>query len=147
MITKTKASILLGTVLSAGMVFAQTPSLTPTPDANATQSAPAQQGNFQHNFDPGKRAVRMGKQLGLSNDQVAQLKPILADQFQQMQTLRGDNSLSQQDRHAKMRTLMQDSNTKIEALLNDTQKQQYEQMLANRRNHERNRQGQAQPQA
>jgi hypothetical protein len=63
-----------------------------------------------------------------------------------MQTLRADASLTPQDRHAKVQAIMQDSNSKIEALLNDTQKQQYEQMLANRRAHRHNRQAQP-PQA
>jgi hypothetical protein len=53
-----------------------------------------------------------------------------------MQTLRTDNSLSQDDRRAKMQAIMQDSNSKIEGLLNDTQKQQFEQMQAQRHNHE-----------
>lgn len=78
-------------------------------------------------------AKHLGKKLGLSNEQVAQLKPILEERQQQMQTLRGDSSLNEQDRHAKAKGIMQDSKTRIEALLNDTQKQQFEQMLQERR--------------
>jgi len=93
--------------------------------------------------------VRLGKRLGLSDDQVAQIKPILADRFQQIENLRADTSLTEQDRHARVRALMQGSNSKIEAVLNDTQKQQFEQMLAERRSHQHNRQAPAasQPQA
>ena len=141
------ATILFGALLSAGMVFAQAPSLTQTPDSSAAQTAPSQPGNFQRSFDPAKRAAHLGKQLGLSSDQVSQLTPILSDRFQQMQNLRADSSLSQQDRRAKARSIQQDSKNKIEALLNDSQKQQYEQMLANRRQHSRNGRGAAQPQA
>ncbi len=78
-------------------------------------------------------AKHLGKKLGLSNEQVAQLKPILEDRQQQMQTLRNDTSLNQQDRRAKAGGIMQDSKTRIEAVLNDTQKQQFEQMLQERR--------------
>ena len=79
---------------------------------------------------------------------MAQIKPILADRFQKMQTLRADTSLSQQDRHGKVRAIMQDSNSKIEAVLNDTQKQQFEQMLAQRRSHQhRQAPAPSQPQA
>ena len=117
-----KATLILGALLSAGLVLAQAPTTNQTPSANAPQAAPAQ---------------------------VAQIKPILADRFQQMQTLRADTSLSEQDRHAKFRALMQDSNTKIESVLNDTQKQQFEKMQAERRSHQHNRQAPAasQPQA
>ena len=50
-----------------------------------------------------------------------------------MQALRADASLGVQDRQAKAKTIRQDAKTKIEALLNDSQKQQFEQMLAARR--------------
>ena len=142
-----KATIVLGALLSASMIFAQAPDTTQAPDANAPQAAPAQPGNNHRNFDPAKQAAHLGKRLGLTSDQVAQITPILTDRRQQMQSLRADATLAPQDRRTKARAIMQDSNTKIEALLNDTQKQQYEQMLAQRRSH-RNRQAQSQaPQA
>ncbi|MGA3212067.1 MAG: hypothetical protein ABSD20_12245 [Terriglobales bacterium] len=144
-----KATLILGALLSAGLVLAQAPTTSQTPAANAPQAAPAQPGNFHRNFDPNQQAVRLGKRLGLSDDQVAQIKPILADRFQQIENLRADTSLTEQDRHARVRALMQGSNSKIEAVLNDTQKQQFEQMLAERRSHQHNRQAPAasQPQA
>jgi Spy/CpxP family protein refolding chaperone len=136
----TKATVALGVLLSAGMafVFAQAP---------ANQSAATSQEGRQHRtFDPSQQAAHLGQKLGLSSDQVAQIQPILADRFQKVQNLRTDTSLSQQDRHTKVQAIMQDSNSKIEALLNDTQKQQFEQMLAQRREHQHNRQSAA-PQA
>jgi len=135
-----KATVALGVLLAAGMpfVFAQ------APEASQSPSAQAQPGQHR-TFDPAQQAEHLGQRLGLSSDQVAQIKPILADRFQKMQTLRADSSLSQDDRHAKAQAIMQDSNSKIEGLLNDTQKQQFEQMQANRHNHEHNRQ--APPQA
>ena len=141
----TKATIVLGALLSAGMLLAQAPDTAQAPDASAPQAAQTQPGNPNHEFDPGKRAAHLAKQLGLSSDQVSQITPILAGRQQQMQSLRADTSLAPRDRRAKARAIMQDSNTRIEAVLNDTQKQQYEQMLSQRRSH-RNHQSQA-PQA
>ena len=86
-------------------------------------------------MNPNKQAKHLAKKLNLSKDQVAQIKPILADRQQQMQSLRADSSLAQQDRRAKAQAIQQDSKSKIEAVLNDSQKQQFEQMLANRRAH------------
>ena len=143
----TKATIILGALLSAGMLLAQAPDTNQTPAANAPQAAPSQQGNFHRNFDPAQQAAHLSKRLSLSDDQVAQIKPILADRFQQMQNLRADTSLAQQDRHAKARAIMHDSNSKIEAILNDTQKQQFEQMLARRRSHQHRQAPSSQPQA
>jgi periplasmic protein CpxP/Spy len=136
----TKATVALGVLLSAGsaFVFAQ------APDANQP-AASAQQGQHR-TFDPARQAAHLGQRLGLTSDQVAQIQPILADRFQKMQNLRADTSLSQQDRHTKAQAIMQDANGKIEALLSDSQKQQFEQMLAQRRSHQHNRQTAA-PQA
>ena len=129
----TKATILLGALLSAGTLFAQAPDANQSPLANATQSATTQTDRPQRTMDPAKQAAHLGKQLGLSSDQVAQITPILADRQQQMQNLRADTSLSRRDRRAKAKTIMEESKSKIEALMNDSQKQQFEQMLADRR--------------
>jgi Spy/CpxP family protein refolding chaperone len=139
----TKATLVLGALLfSAGTLLAQAPDSNQAPAANAPQFAQTQPGRTHRTFDPAEQAAHLGKRLGLSSDQVAQLQPILADRRQQMQTLRGNTSLAEQDRHAKARAIMQDSNSKMEALMNDTQKQQFEKMLAERRSH-RNHQPQA----
>ncbi len=133
----TKATILLGAILSSGMLMAQAPA-NPNPDTQlSTQSAPqaAPMQGRHHEMNPNKQAHHLAKALGLSKDQVQQIKPILADRDQQIQSLRADQSLAQQDRREKMRAIQQDSKSKIEAVLNDTQKQQFEQMMANRRAH------------
>jgi len=137
-----KATLILSALLSAGLVLAQAPA------TNQAPAAQGQPGNFHRNFDPNQQAAHLGKRLGLSDDQVAQIKPILADRFQQMQTLRANTALTEQDRHAKVRALIEDSNSKIEAVLNDTQKQQFEKMQAERRAHQhRQAPAPSQPQA
>ena len=129
----TKATIVLGAMLSSGVLLAQAPDSSQSPAANAPQTTQSHQGRHHRNMDPAKQAAHLGKRLGLSSEQVAQLQPILADRQQQMQGLRADASLTKQDRHAKAKSIMEDSKSKIEAVLNDTQKQQFEQMLAERR--------------
>ncbi len=144
----TKATIILGALLSAGMVLAQAPDANQAPAPGAPQAAPAQPGGSHRTFDPGQQALHLAKRLSLSDDQVAQITPILADRQQKMQNLRADNSLNDQDRHAKARAIIEDSNSKIEAVMTDTQKQQFEQMLAERRSHQhRQAPSPSQPQA
>lgn len=130
--TKT-ISMLLGALLSTGVILAQAPEQSPK--STAPQAAENQQARPHHEFNPDRQAAHLGKKLGLTGDQVAQIKPILEARQQQMQDLRSDSSLAQQDRRAKAHEIMHDSNTKIEAVLNDTQKQQFEQMLQERRAH------------
>lgn len=151
-------SIAIGLFLSAGLAIAQAPAQNqPTqtqPDQPAAaqqqplageNAPPMQQGQRAHAHNPARMAHRLGRQLGLTQDQVAQIQPILANRQQQMTSLRADSTLSPQDRRAKARGILQDSRNQIEALLNDTQKQQYEQILAQRRaQHQHNGQPQAQ---
>jgi len=144
---QTKATIVLGALLSASVMFAQAPDSSQAPAASAPQTQQEHPGDQHRRFDPSRFAARLGQRLSLSSDQVAQITPILTARQQQMQTLRGDASLSEQDRHTKAHAIMQDTNSKIEALLTDPQKQQFEQMLAQRRAHHNHQQQSSQPQA
>jgi Spy/CpxP family protein refolding chaperone len=114
-------SALLAVCLAGGAyVFAQEPGGAPeTP-------APPPQGAHRGMMDPAQQLEGMTKRYNLSADQQTQLKPILASQQQQMQALRGDSSLSREDRMTKMQSIRADTKTKIEAVLNDDQKKQFE---------------------
>jgi hypothetical protein len=125
----------LGLAMSAGMLMAQEPAQA-AGSTGGTQTQQATAGGMtarHHKMNPDKAADRLGKKLNLSADQVAQIKPILADRQQQMQALRADTSLSKEDKRAKAKAAFDDSKTKIEAVLNDQQKQQFEQMLQERK--------------
>jgi protein CpxP len=125
-----KATFILGALLATSAAFAQAQAAPA--DQQPTAQAPAG-GGMRGPADPAKEAKRLGKELGLTKDQMAQIQPILQDRANQMQALRADTSTAPADRRAKAKGIMDDSKTKIEALLNDQQKQQYEQMLANRK--------------
>ncbi len=79
-------------------------------------------------MSPDEELQRMDKALKLSDDQKGQIKPILEDRQQKMQSLRSDTSLSQDDRRTKMRSIVEDSNSKIRGVLNDDQKKQFDEM-------------------
>jgi protein CpxP len=129
-----KLALALGALLSAGMLMAQAPDQTQsTPPAQTQAPAGQTQAEGPHGHHRNRQLHEMKKKLNLSNEQVAQIKPIIADRRQQMQSLRANTSLNDQDRRAKMQGIAQDSRAKIEAVLNDQQKQQFEQMLAQRR--------------
>jgi periplasmic protein CpxP/Spy len=75
---------------------------------------------------------RMSKQLKLSDDQQAKVKPILEEQRNQMQQLRSDSSLSQDEKMGKMRELRQQSSSQIKALLNDQQQKKFDEVQKKR---------------
>jgi hypothetical protein len=130
-------AVVLGLAMSAGMLMAQDGSQSGAPQAaGSTDAQQAQAGGAKarhREMNPDKAAAGLGRKLSLSADQVAQIKPILADRQQQMQALRADTSLTKEDKHAKMKAASEDSRTKLEAVMNDQQKQQFEQMLAERK--------------
>jgi len=109
-----------GLTLGSAAAFAQD---NPAPDASAQGNGGRGMGRMQ--MTPDEQVARMTKRYNLSADQQTQIKPILANQQQQMMALRQDSSLSREDRMAKMKGIRDDSSTKIQAILNDTQKKQY----------------------
>jgi hypothetical protein len=128
-----KATFLLGALLATGAAFAQAQQAVPGDQQPPSQMAPAAGNGMHRPADPAKEAKRLGKELGLTKDQVTQIQPILQDRETQMQALRTDTTVAPADRRAKAKGIMDDSKSKIEAVMNDQQKQQYEQMMANRR--------------
>src|SRR5260370_8089547 len=124
--TKT-ISMFLGALLSTGVVLAQAPDQSQP--ANAPQATQSENARPHHAINPDKQARRLGKKLGLSSEQVAQIKPVLKDRAQQMQALRADTTMTPQDRRAKAHGIMQHTNTKIATHTNDTNNPQYHQLL------------------
>jgi periplasmic protein CpxP/Spy len=124
---KQLCSIALSGLLATGMTFGAATAFaqaTAAPDASA--QGPGGGGRMARGpMTPDEQLDRMTKRYNLSSDQQTQIKPILADTQQQMMTLRGDNSMSRDDKMAKMKTIRDGANTKISAILNDTQKQQF----------------------
>ena len=115
-----------GLTLCSAAAFAQQDNAAPTPDASAPQQGGGH-GQWGGHQTPDEQVARMTKRYNLSSDQQAQIKPILANQQQQMQALRQDSSLSREDKMAKMKSIREDSSTKIQAVLNDSQKQKFAQ--------------------
>jgi Spy/CpxP family protein refolding chaperone len=99
--------------------------------------------NNQHGrreqMSPDQQLDRMSKALNLTDDQKQQIRPILQDRQEKMQSIRSDTSLSREDRMNKMRSTFEESTTKIRAVLNDEQKQKFDQMLQRRREQMQNR--------
>ncbi|HEX3470106.1 MAG TPA: hypothetical protein VHT28_02880, partial [Silvibacterium sp.] len=68
-------------------------------DNAAPQQAPGQSGRGPGRMNPEAQLERLTKQLNLTADQQAQIKPILESRDQQAKQLWQDQSLAPQDRH------------------------------------------------
>jgi Spy/CpxP family protein refolding chaperone len=86
-------------------------------------------------MSPDEELQKLDKALKLTDDQKNQIKPILEDRQQKVQSLRSDTSVSGQDRWGKMRSIREESNSKIRNLLNDDQKKKFDEMQQHGRGH------------
>ncbi|HXW89488.1 MAG TPA: hypothetical protein VEK33_02990, partial [Terriglobales bacterium] len=96
------------------------------------QSAPsamqAEHGPGHYHLDPEKRAEMLSKKLNLSSDQQSKVLEILKSEQSQTESLRSDNSLSQEDRRSKMMEIHKSSNEQIRALLDPDQQKKWEEI-------------------
>ena len=86
-------------------------------------------------MDPDQRLAKMTKRYNLTADQQSQIKPILQDEQQQMQSMHSDTSMSREDKMAKMKSMHEADNQKIEAVLTGDQKQKFEADQQKRQEH------------
>lgn len=115
-----------------GLITAASPSLfaqqTAAPDSNQAipaQSVPETKGGWP---TPEEAVARMSNKLNLTDDQKAQITPIIAARQTQMRTLMADTSTRRMQKARKAKSILADSDKKIEAVLTKNQKKTYEEM-------------------
>ena len=88
---------------------------------------------MRRQMTPADRLARMTKQLKLTDEQQAKIKPILEEQHNKMMDLRQDTSMTREDRFAKFREIRQESLQKIKPILTPEQQKKWEKMQQMRR--------------
>jgi len=121
------------TLMLAGLVYTVTPSaIAQDSGSNDQQSTPAgappEHGRGRGHFDPAKRSEMLAKRLNLTSDQQSKVQDILKSEQSQMQSVRQDSSVSQQDRRSKMMEIHKGSNDQVRALLDSTQQKKWDEM-------------------
>src|SRR5882762_177868 len=121
------------TLMLAGLVYTVTPSaIAQDSGSNDQQSTPAgappEHGRGSGHFDPAKRSEMLAKRLNLTSDQQSKVQDILKSEQSQMQSVRQDSSVSQQDRRSKMMEIHKGSNDQVRALLDSTQQKKWDEM-------------------
>jgi periplasmic protein CpxP/Spy len=124
-------------VILAGLVCIATASaVAQNNGTNDQQSAPAgepsEHGYGHRHFDPAKRTEMLTKQLTLTSDQQPKVLEILKSEQSQMEKLRSDSSVTQDDRRSKMTEIHKASNDQIRALLDSNQQRKWDAMQSRR---------------
>jgi periplasmic protein CpxP/Spy len=96
-------------------------------DNGDQQAAPAEH-HGPHRMDPAKRTEMLTKHLNLTSDQQAKVLDIFKGEQSQMESLRSDSSLSQDDRRSKMMEIHKTSNDQVRALLDPDQQKKFDTM-------------------
>ena len=97
------------------------------------QQSPPDNGRWHHGPpDPVQRTQELTKKLQLTSDQQTKVQDILQSEQAQMESLRHDNSLSEQDRRSKMMDMHKSTDTQIRALLDSNQQKKWDEMQAKR---------------
>lgn len=100
---------------------------TQAPQTSAPQGETAMSAHPEAH-SPDAHLQMLTRELNLTDDQQAKLKPILADQAQQMKALHHDTSLSQDQRKAKIKAIHESFHEQINGVLTPEQQAKLKQM-------------------
>lgn len=124
-------------VTLAGLVCTVTPAAIAQDAGNKDQqaapsAAPPEHGYGHGHMDPAKRAAMLAKRLNLSSDQQSKVQDLLKSEQSQMESLRADSSVSEEDRHSKMTEIHKSTNDQIRGLLDSDQQKKWDEMQSRR---------------
>jgi len=92
-------------------------------------------------MSPDARLKRMTKELNLTADEQAKIKPILEDEQKKMMDIRNDSSLDRQTMRDKMMQLQKGASDQIRAQLDEKQKETFDKLQQEREERMRSRRG------
>jgi protein CpxP len=103
-------------------------------DTGTQQSKPPAQSGMHHG-QRGSQLEWLSKELNLTDDQKAKVKPILEAERKQMQEVREDTSLSQEQKHEKMKEIHETAHSQINDILTPDQQKKFAQITEQRKAH------------
>jgi hypothetical protein len=123
------------TLIVAGLTYAAPSAIAQnsgSTDSQSAQTGAAQsQGRRHREFDPAKRAAKLGKKLKLNSDQQAKVQDVLTSEKSQMEALRSDSATGT-DRRAKMMDIRKTSDDQIRGILDSNQQKKWDEMQSKR---------------
>ena len=116
----------VGTLCFAVLLFFVCSITTRAQDAGTQESkAQAQTENGMHHGQHASHLEWLSKELNLTDEQKAQVKPILDEQSKQMRATQEDTSLTQEQKHEKMKQIHQTTHSQINGILTPEQQKKF----------------------
>jgi periplasmic protein CpxP/Spy len=98
-------------------------------------------GGPRRPMSPDDRLKQMTKDLKLTDDEQAKIKPILVDEQKKMEDLRNDSSGDRQSMRGKMMQIRKDASDQVRKQLDDKQKEKFDKQEQEREDRMKNRRG------
>jgi periplasmic protein CpxP/Spy len=121
--------ILAGVIGLSGLALAQ----EAAPQADAPQAPPARMAHGHGmNDNADGRLQHLSRELNLTDDQKAKLKPILKSEWQEMKPVHDDTALSREQKHEKMKGIHEKYQAQVEGVLTPEQQEKWKKMQKER---------------
>ena len=132
---------------AAAQSTASNPSSQSAPAQNTPSQPPSMQQNAPSTASPNNAQSQANEDnpLNLTDEQKAKLRPIIADENQQMESLRNDNSMSQAQKIDKANQIRAQASPKIKAILTPEQLQKLAELQQERARQQQQESQQAAP--
>ena len=115
------SSVLFSTLLAASALLAVQVRAEDAPGGPPPVGENQKGGEKAKWPSPGERVEKMRKDLGLSDEQAAQIKEILTAEVKDLQALRKDESVSAEQKKEKTKAIREANKAKIDAVLTPEQ--------------------------
>jgi Spy/CpxP family protein refolding chaperone len=107
-----------GSMIACGSAFAQDATNAPAPAPEISTNYPPAR---PHPMYRGASIERLAQMLNLTDDQKAQVEPILTAERQKMRDLRNDTSLTTDEKRSKMKEIRDDTTAQLQPILTPDQ--------------------------
>lgn len=104
------------------------------------------QSQTMHQGQHESRLEWMTKELNLTDDQQAKMKPVLADEMKQMKSVRDDTTLTQDQKRDKMKEIHQSTDSQVNDILTPDQQKKYADLKAQQKTHHEAKPDESKPQ-
>jgi len=125
-----------GTLFFTVLLFFAYSVTTRAQDAGTQESkAQAQTENGMHHGQRAGQLERLSKELNLTDEQKAKVKPILDEQMKQMHATQEDSSLTQEQKHDKMKQIHEATHSQINDILTPEQQKKFAALKEQQKEH------------